>query len=80
MKILLTVIALILSGCYSNGDALKALTESGYTEIKLHGYAMWACGTDDTFATEFEAKSPSGAVVTGAVCSGWFKGKTIRLD
>lgn len=80
MKIALIIIAMMLAGCYSNGDATKALQESGYTEIELYGHAMWSCGKDDTFSTEFKAKSPSGTVVTGAVCSGWFKGKTIRLD
>jgi hypothetical protein len=79
-KILALAILLAISACYSTNDATKALTESGYTDIVLHGHAMWSCSKDDTFSTEFEATSPSGVRVTGAVCSGWFKGKTIRLD
>ena len=81
MKTIILIIAIaLLSGCYSNKDAIAALTTSGYTDIELHGYAAFSCAKDDTFAIKFTAKSPSGEAATGAVCSGWLKGKTIRLD
>ena len=60
--------------------AERILSEQGYTEIKITGYRPLMAGEDDTFSTGFEAKSPSGHIVTGAVTGGVFKGRTIRLD
>ncbi|MFW2037767.1 hypothetical protein ACG92Y_04455 [Acinetobacter ursingii] len=79
---LLTVIAFILcfKGCSSSNDATKALKANGFTDIQTHGRAFFACSEDDTFATKFTAKNTEGKSVTGAVCSGWLKGATIRYD
>lgn len=81
MKNLLIGLALVfLAGCSSENDASKALKGAGYTEVRLTGHAWFSCGKDDTFATGFVAKGPTGLPVTGAVCSGWTKGSTIRTD
>ena len=81
MKILAVILTILMaSGCSSSSDATKALEEAGYTEIQTHGYSFFACSKDDAFATAFTAKGPTGKPTRGTVCSGWFKGKTIRMD
>lgn len=80
-NVLLTVtLGLAVSACTSPDSAKRVLEAQGYTNIKTGGYALWACSEDDAFATKFTATSVSGNTVTGAVCSGWFKGNTIRVD
>jgi hypothetical protein len=74
------IVMLLTSGCSSHNDAVSALTAAGYTNIQTHGHAFFTCSEDDAFATEFTATGPNGQHASGAVCSGWFKGKTIRLD
>lgn len=67
-------------GCTSPDDTVRVLEQQGYTNIKITGWRPMMAGKDDTFSTGFEATSPSGAHVTGAVTGGWMKGNTIRLD
>lgn len=64
----------------SPDQATQTLVAQGYTEVQTKGYAYFICGTGDLFATAFEATSPSGQRVQGAVCSGLLKGNTVRLD
>ena len=81
MRQLMILCAVALAGCTSQEDATRALRGAGYTNITLHGYAWFACDQErDTFATKFVATGPSGQRVSGAVCSGWLKGSTIRTD
>ncbi len=83
MKTVVIIFAAVfaLAGCTSRTDAQRALEGAGYTDIQIGGYAWFLCdGKSDTFATEFTAKGPTGKAVTGAVCSGIFKGSTIRTD
>jgi len=61
-------------------EATRILADQGYTEIVITGWRPFAAGKDDSFSTGFEARSPGGRKVTGAVTSGFFKGSTIRLD
>jgi hypothetical protein len=88
MKTVLPVIVLIiflflaffrfLSPVDSATEAVKA---HGFHPIEVGGYAWFACGDDDTFQTKFKAyTADSTRVVSGAVCQGLFKGKTLRLD
>lgn len=74
------LIVLLLSGCSSSNDAVKALNANGFTEIQTHGHAFFGCSDGDTFATKFTAKNQRGQKVNGVVCSGWLKGSTIRFD
>ena len=67
------------TGCSSPDQASRALTDAGYTNIQITGYEWWGCGKDDTFSTGFRAKGPTGRPAHGVVCSGWWKGSTIRL-
>lgn len=80
ISILICVFGFILIGCSSSNDATKALNAQGFTSIQTHGRAFFVCSEDDTFATKFTAKNAKGETVTGAVCSGWLKGSTIRFD
>ncbi len=82
MTVAMAAIAILIStgGCTRVGNAERILTEQGYTNIEAGGYGWLSCSEDDVFKTEFKATSPAGKTVTGTVCSGWFKGGTIRFD
>ncbi len=69
----------LLAGCSDRKTATRVLTNNGYTDIRIEGYRLFACSEDDTFSTGFTASSPAGMTVRGVVCSGLFKGATIRL-
>lgn len=73
-------LALATSACTSPETAIRILEQNGYTNIQMTGYSFFACSEDDTFATGFQATSPTGQVVEGTVCSGLFKGATIRFN
>lgn len=77
---LLILAATLSAGCTSDSDAQRALAAAGYTDVQLNGYSWFSCGKDDTFHTAFTARGPTGVPVSGVVCSGWFKGSTIRID
>jgi len=80
-KILVAIAALVALGACTDADnARRALSTAGYSDIRIEGYAWFGCSEDDTFATRFKAKGPSGVEASGQVCSGWLKGSTIRLD
>lgn len=72
--------ALAQSQCVSPSDTRNALQAMGFTNIEVGGRAWFGCSEDDTFATRFTATNPQGHVVTGQVCSGPFKGSTVRFD
>lgn len=80
MKRIIVALALVaaLGACSDKKTAQRALEQQGYTNITLFGWTMFGCGNDDEFTTEFKATSPAGIAVEGVVCSGWFKGATIR--
>ncbi|QBX06758.1 hypothetical protein H1O16_gp345 [Burkholderia phage BcepSaruman] len=82
MKKLVLAVALVaaLTGCTRPDQARRLLTQQGYTQIEITGYAPFACSKDDTFHTEFRAVSAAGHQVQGVVCSALLKGATIRLE
>lgn len=80
MKIAIIALLLVLTGCTRPDEARRVLDSNGYTNIQIGGFAAWMCGRDDSFATKFVAKSPNGKTVSGAVCSAWGRGATIRFD
>lgn len=57
----------VVSGCTDEPTARRVLTEQGYRDVEITGYAV-GCHRDDVFSTGFRAVAPSGRVVTGAVC------------
>lgn len=81
---LFTIAAVILFGvfpytCTRPEETHRVLRQSGYSEVEITGWRPFS-GSGEAFSTGFEAKSPNGENVSGAVSSGIFKGATIRLD
>lgn len=75
------LVAGCISGCSNADGARRVLEAQGFTDIQTHGYALWGCGKDDTWATKFSATGPTGKQVSGVVCAGLlFKGATVRFD
>lgn len=72
-------LALILTpvACTDDAGAKKALLDQGYTNVQTSGYSWFSCDEKDRFSTGFTAQR-DGRQVEGAVCSGWFKGNTVR--
>lgn len=60
--------------------AAKTLDSVGFTNIETTGYGWFKCGKGDAWRTDFKAQNPNGKEVTGTVCSGFFKGSTVRFD
>lgn len=71
--------ALLVAACQDEATALRALRVQGFTDVVLTGYAWSGCGRDDTFHTGFRAKAANGETVEGVVCSGYWKGSTVRV-
>lgn len=79
-KVMIIITALsLLTACTNEADTVRALQNSGYTDIKPGGYAWLSCGKDDFYHTEFTAVNPAGKQVKGVVCSGLFKDATVRF-
>lgn len=74
---LLAVVS-VLSACTDEAGARRVLAQEGYTNIKITGYSTM-CGDGDDFATGFSATNAVDRHVEGAVCSGTWKGHTIRF-
>lgn len=79
--LLLLIFAIFVpKACQQPDAAIKVLQDNGYTDIRITGYRWFTCDEKDTFSTGFIAITPTGKQVSGAVCSGFFKGNTIRFD
>jgi hypothetical protein len=75
----LSALACTIVACTAPDEARLVLDYNGFTDIKIVGYAPYACADGDEFATRFEATNPRGKHVTGVVCSSAFgKNATIR--
>jgi len=79
-KVLIAIsLVLVIQGCTNKGDAERALSAQGFTNIKITGYNFFACSEDDFYHTGFTAINTKGKKVNGTVCSGiLFKNATIR--
>jgi hypothetical protein len=71
-------VGLTMVSCTNPGGTKKLLKAEGYTDIEITGYRFLVCG-DDQIRTGFKAKK-NGNEITGTVCEGILKGKTIRYD
>lgn len=81
MKKLFAAAALLALAACSDADEAQRVAEiHGLTEVETGGWSMFGCGQEDQFATKFSATTTAGKRVTGVVCSGWFKGSTIRFN
>lgn len=79
--ILIIFFLLIASSCDNPKEAREVLVKTGYHPIKVGGYDWNGCSKDDWYATKFKAyNADSSQILTGTVCQGIFKGKTIRYD
>lgn len=79
MKRIVGLGLLLLTGCTNESATVETLQKAGFRDIRTTGYAWLACGDDDTFATKFQARNPTGQLVNGVVCCGLIgKGCTIR--
>lgn len=79
---LLAIGAMLMLGACSDGPgAQRALDDAGFTEIRTTGWTWFGgCGKGDFYVTRFTARNIHGKPISGVVCSGWFKGSTIRFD
>lgn len=68
-----------LSTCTDTQGATQVLLQNGYEQIEITGYDFFSCGEGDFYSTGFKAVK-NGKPVSGTVCAGLFKGKTIRYD
>lgn len=81
----LAMALIVLSACIcvlpvSDATARAVLEAEGYTAIETGHVALWGCSDSDRFASSFRAKGPSGKVVKGEVCCGWWKDCTVRVS
>ena len=72
-------LTLLMGGCTDSDGARKALADQGYEKVQITGYRWFKCDEKDVFSTGFTAYR-GDRYVKGTVCSGWFKGNTIRTD
>lgn len=79
-RISIVAFSVALFGCTNADHATRALAGAGYKDIEITGYRVFGCSDDDAFHAGFQAIGPNGQQVTGVVCSGLFKGATIRTD
>jgi hypothetical protein len=69
------------TSCTDEDSAEKVLRDAGYHPIEVGGYGFLKCGNGDQYATKFKAyNNDKTRIVTGVICQGVLKGKTIRLD
>jgi hypothetical protein len=71
--------SLIVFGCTDADRAYQTLLNAGFSDVEITGYSFFGCSEDDVFHTKFTARNAHGNYVDGVVCSGWFKGATIRF-
>ena len=79
----LTLLLVCLPGCYAPDAAQRALADAGYAQFEVSRAPLLSfsrCSKGDDFEMWFTGVGPTGRKVSGAVCSGWFKGATVRLD
>lgn len=79
--VMLICIAVALSSCgVDPRKATAALEAQGMTDVKIGGYSWFGCAKGDEYHSSFSATGANGKPVTGVVCSGMFKGTTVRFD
>jgi hypothetical protein len=79
----IAVLLLFLTSCFTNPEDFETgkrqLENQGYTEVYSTGYDNWCCDNKDNYSEGFHAKDRFGRPVEGCICSGNFKGVTIRF-
>jgi hypothetical protein len=71
-----------LSSCSDKEGTIRALEMQGFTNIEIKGYNILGCDEKDFYHTSFRAckSTDQSSCITGVVCSGPFKGSTIRYN
>lgn len=81
---MLRTMALILLGfslcaCTSQNTAYQAADNLGFKQINVGFTSIFGCGKHEFFGRSFTAININGKPVSGVVCSGLFKGATVRF-
>ena len=79
-SVFLVLPLLVLTACSDPSGAQRALDDLGLKNIQTTGYRWFGCDKNDLYHTGFTAVNPNGKQVSGVVCSGIFKGNTVRFD
>lgn len=61
-----------------DSDDLRAVRAAGYTDVRIGGWAPFACSDSDVTSKRFSARDGDGRPVAGVVCCGFLKKCTIR--
>lgn len=80
-KLILSVIVAIFlfPSCTDVKEARKVLEDDGYEVLSVGGYGFFQCSEDDIYATKAVVWNRNKTKkIKVCVCSGWFKGSTIR--
>ena len=80
LLMILAIVTLAMSGNVDPAAARRALEAQGLTNIRLDGYSFFGCDGRETYSTAFRATGANGKRVSGVVCSGIFKGVTVRYE
>lgn len=82
LLILAGIIAAVMffTGNVDTSRALRALGAQGVTNVTLTGYKFFGCDSREYHSTGFKGTGANGKPVSGVVCSGVFKGVTVRYD
>jgi len=75
--VLLTVVALSLSGCSDDQVARDALKDERFSNIEITGYSGFGCPSSLFVHTGFTAQDVYGEPVKGVVCSSWFSDEVL---
>ena len=76
---IVTLLSFMLASCGVDPVAgERALKAQGVTDVKISGWAWFGCAEDDSFRSNFTGTGSDGKPVSGTLCSGWFKGITVR--
>lgn len=76
-KIFAILTIIILAGCTDPQTAIRVLKNEGLEKVAIGSYSFFGCAEGDFYRTEFVGYK-NGSKISGVVCSGLFKGVTIR--
>lgn len=85
-KHLLVIVAVLIFAAWAiwpkarPDEARAVLSAQGYTQVEITGSRLFGCGREDVYRTGFRAVGPTGVPAQGVVCSGIFKGATVRIE
>lgn len=72
------ILSLFLVGCSVSTDkAERSMTQEAISDFSFSGPNPMGCADQDSFSLEFRG-TKNGQEVRGIICSGLFKGATIR--